>query len=93
MKRLVLPLLAVGVLALAGCETATPYQPLGSHNAEARGGYAEQQIDTDHWRVTFAGNDLTSRDTVERYLLYRSAELTVAHGNDWFATTDRATDQ
>ncbi len=43
--------------------------------------------------MTFAGNSLTSRDTVERYLLYRSAELTVQQGFDWFAATDRNTDK
>lgn len=92
MKRLALPLFAA-VLALAGCETATPYQPAGAHNTSAGGGYSETQIEGDRWRVSFAGNALTSRDTVERYLLYRSAELTLQHGYDWFAATERATDK
>ena len=58
-----------------------------------RGGFAETQIEANRWRVTFSGNSLTSRDTVERYLLYRSAELTVQQGYDWFAAGDRATDK
>lgn len=91
--RLALPLLAVAALTLAGCETATPYQPVGMHNSESGGGYSDQQIEGNRWRVSFAGNALTSRDTVERYLLYRSAELTVQQGFDWFAATDRTTDK
>lgn len=93
MKRFILPALAVATLALAGCETATPYQPLNAHGTQASGGYSDQQIEANRWRVAFAGNSLTSRETVERYLLYRAAELTLAQGGDWFTTTDRQTDK
>lgn len=91
MKRL---LVAAGLaaIALAGCETATPYQPL-THNAEASGGYTDLQIEPNRWRVTFSGNDLTSRETVERYLLFRAAQLTVDQGFDWFTTTERNTNR
>jgi hypothetical protein len=30
---------------------------------------------------------------VERYLLFRAAQLTVSHGCDWFETIDRHTDK
>jgi hypothetical protein len=43
--------------------------------------------------VTFAGNSATSRQTVEDYLLYRAAELTVQTGHDWFQVVDRDTAQ
>ena len=36
---------------------------------------------------------MTSRDTVERYLLYRAAELTRQQGYDWFVMADRATER
>jgi hypothetical protein len=81
--------LAVG---LSACETATPYQPLTKGSSEA-GGFTEQKQDDNHYRVTFAGNSLTSRDKVETYLLYRSAELTVSSGFDWFETVDRHTER
>lgn len=93
MKRLLLAVAAVGALALAGCETATPYQPLGAPNAQASGGYSEQQIEPNRWRVTFAGNTLTSRETVERYLLFRAAQLTLQQGYDWFQAVDRNTER
>ena len=79
-------------LGLTGCETATPYQPLQRGTAVS-GGFSDQRLDADHVRVTFQGNTLTSRATVESYLLYRAAELTVAQGFDWFETVDRHTDQ
>ena len=77
-------------LSLSACETATPYQPL-SHASKAPGGFTDQKLDADHYRVSFQGNTLTSRATVETYLLYRAAELTVAQGYDWFETVDRHT--
>jgi hypothetical protein len=79
-------------LVLSGCETATPYQPLSRHGSSA-GGYSDQQIEANRFRVTFAGNSMTSRETVETYLLYRAAQLTVEHGFDWFEMADRNTEK
>ena len=89
---LVALVVTLGGGALAACETATPYQPLSPKNAEA-GGYSENKIDTNRWRVTFQGNSLTSRGTVENYLLYHGAELTLNQGFDWFEMADRLTDK
>jgi hypothetical protein len=69
---------------LAGCATPTPYQP-----AAGGFGYAEQQIENNRYRVTFAGNSVTSRDTVQNYLLYRAAELTVEHHHDYFTVVNQ----
>jgi len=77
---------------LSGCETATPYQPL-QQGAAVSGGFTDQRLDANHYRVTFQGNTVTSRETVENYLLYRAAEVTVNSGYDWFETTDRHTDK
>jgi hypothetical protein len=93
MKRLIIAAAAVVALgALAGCETATPYQPLKPGATES-GGYSEVKIEQDRWKVTFQGNSMTSRNTVETYLLYRAAELTVNQGDDWFETVERQTDK
>lgn len=91
MKRILIPAFAAAALALAGCETATPYQPINAPGSQASGGYSDRQIDASHWRVSFAGNSLTSRDTVERYLLYRAAELTLQRGGEWFSAANRQT--
>jgi len=94
MKKALLVALAVTLAggALAACETATPYQPLSPHNAQS-GGYSQTRIDTNRWQVTFQGNSLTSRGTVENYLLYHAAELTLSQGFDWFTTAERSTDK
>ncbi|HEY2658477.1 MAG TPA: hypothetical protein VGI79_02065 [Caulobacteraceae bacterium] len=94
MKRALITLAAVVSLgaALSACETATPYQPM-SAKATQSGGYSDVRIEPDRWKVTFRGNSMTSRETVETYLLYRAAELTVNQGYDWFQTVDRTTDK
>ncbi len=72
---------------LAGCATATPYQP------SANGyGFAESPIEANRLRVSFRGNSLTDRETVETYLLFRAAEATVERGYDYFITADRDTE-
>ncbi|MGH6957111.1 MAG: CC0125/CC1285 family lipoprotein [Caulobacteraceae bacterium] len=92
MKRIAIAAAAVLALSLtlAACETPTPYQPLAPGNAVA-GGFADQRLDATHYRVSFRGNDMTSRDQVESYLLYRAAELTVNSGFDWFEMVERHT--
>jgi hypothetical protein len=85
-----LAIAAAAALMLAGCETATPYAPVAQGG---RQGYSEIQIAQDRWRVSFSGNSVTPRDTVEVYLLYRAAELTTQKGYDWFETTERTTER
>lgn len=78
---------------LAACATPTPYQPAAPRGSGATsGGYSEARIEPNRFRVNFAGNSLTSRETVEGYLLYRAAELTVQNGYDWFSVVERDTD-
>ena len=83
-------LAATAALALSACATATPYGPAGP---QTRYGYAEQRVDADRYRVSFAGNSVTSREQVEMGLLLRAAELTLESGHDWFSTVNRATDR
>jgi hypothetical protein len=93
MSRKSVAILASIALAglVAACTTATPYQP-NIAGQKVSGGYSELRVEDNRYRVTFAGNSLTSRQTVEGYLLYRAAELTVEQGFDWFAIVDRNTD-
>jgi len=81
-------ILAALVGVLAACATATPYQPAtgGSY------GFSEQQIENDRVRITFRGNSVTDRETVEAYLLYRAAEVTLQNGYDYFVVSDRDTE-
>ena len=67
------------------------WRSISSGEAET---YAQPPQDRlDRYRVTFSGDAFTSRDTVEGYLLYRSAELTLQNGYDWFRVTDRETER
>ncbi|MEL6363529.1 MAG: hypothetical protein AAFR11_01655 [Pseudomonadota bacterium] len=84
MRRLA-PLAA---LVLAACATATPYTP-----ANDRGyGFSEQRIEQDRFRITFSGNSLTDRSTVETYLLFRAAELTIQNDYDFFQLVENDTE-
>ncbi len=70
---------------LSGC--ATPYKASG---LMGRFGYSDIQIDHNTVKVSFRGNAVTSKDTVETYLLFRCAEVTVEKGYDWFATVSES---
>lgn len=86
--------LAVAMVAaattLAACSSGpTPYQPAAGYDR----GYSEQKIESDRYRISFKGNSMTERDTVENYLLFRSAELTLQSGYDSFTIVNRDTDK
>lgn len=79
----ILPALA---LALAGCAAQpTPYQAQEGRST----GYDQQQIDGQTWRVEFAGNAATPRETVDNYLLYRAAEIMRFGGYDRFVVLEK----
>jgi len=78
---------ATVALILGACATSTPYAPM-----DGRYGYAEQRIETNRYSVVFHGNSSTSRETVEAFLLYRAAELTLENGFDYFLVVERDTD-
>lgn len=79
--------------AISACMTATPYQPYQAElTAGVHGGYSDQQLSANRYLVRFHGNELTSRDRVEGYMLYRAAELAVQNGYDWFTIVDRHTE-
>lgn len=77
---------AVAVIGM-GCAAPTPY--VASQTGGWGYGYSDQKIETDRYRVAFAGNAVTDLKTVENYVLYRAAELTLQAGYDWFEVVDR----
>jgi hypothetical protein len=82
-------LLALAILLGVGActTTPTPYRA-----AADGGGYRDQQIESDRYRVSFTGNSATPLDRVQDYALYRAAELTAANGYDYFKVASRSTD-
>ncbi len=79
---------AVALIALAGCQTATTYHPSAEPGAV---GYSDEQLAGNRYRVTFTGNSATRRETVEDYLLLRSAEVALKAGYRHFLFDTRDT--
>ncbi len=77
----------VSLLALTACESPAPYAPLDGNST----GYTDQRIAANRWRVTFTGNSVTPRETVETYLMRRAAEVTEQSGYRWFVFDTRDT--
>lgn len=72
---------ALGALALlvAGCGAPTLYRPM-----TLDGGYTQTRLGANMFNVVFQGNAHTSWRTAEDYALYRSAELSLENGFDYF---------
>lgn len=79
---------AIGAIALAACATVTPYGPAGPGGE----GYADQRLESNKYRIVFEGNSQTNLTTIENYVLYRAAEVTVANGGDYFIVVDQNTE-
>ncbi len=81
--------LALGLAAiLAGCATQAAYEPRRPGQVT---GYTDRELSPGRWRVTFTGNAVTPRETVEDYLLLRAAEVTLANGGTHFIFDSRDT--
>ncbi|HOY77233.1 MAG TPA: hypothetical protein PLN33_05465 [Hyphomonadaceae bacterium] len=90
LRKLVAAAAITTALGLAACSSGpTPYQPGAGNQA----GYSESRLENDRFRVSFKGNSLTNRETVENYLLFRAAELTMQNGYDIFTIVKRDTDK
>ncbi len=89
-RRAALAALVSTTLLVAGCQTETTFRPATGHGFY-RDGYSERQIEPSRFIVSFSGNSSTPRDTVERYLFFRSAQLTLQQGFDYFVMADRDT--
>jgi hypothetical protein len=83
-------LAALCLALLSACATPTPYQPAVSQNGD---GYTTQQIETNRFRISFRGNSLTTRQTVDTYMLYRAAEVTLQNGGNYFIVTNKDVDK
>ncbi|MGI9436854.1 MAG: CC0125/CC1285 family lipoprotein [Geminicoccaceae bacterium] len=82
-------LLPALILSMVGaCAVPTPYQA-----AEKGYGYSDQRIEDNRYQLSFAGNSSTPRETVESYLLYRAAEVTIENGFDYFTIVQRDTER
>ncbi len=81
-------LLLALALTLTACSKPTPYQPVTDGH-----GYTELPLEGGRYRVTFSGNNQTPRETVEIYLLFRAAEVTLEQGHDYFIVAEKDTER
>lgn len=79
---------AAATMLLGACATTTPYAPA----ANGGDGYSQQKLESDKYRIVFSGNSLTDRVTVENYVLFRAAEVTLESGNDYFIMLEDTAD-
>jgi hypothetical protein len=90
LRKLMAVAAVAAATALAACESGpTPYQPGSAVDRS----YSEQKIESDRYRISFKGNSMTDRETVENYMLFRAAELTLQSGYEVFTIVDRETDK
>jgi hypothetical protein len=80
-------ILIMAATAALATACASPGPAYESRMDGGRYGYAEMQLEPNRIRVTYNGDTLTARDTVETYLLYRAAETTLQRGFDYFIVT------
>jgi hypothetical protein len=80
--------LLTATLGLAACQSPATYHPLDRASGT---GYTDEQLAANRYRITFTGNSVTKRQTVENYLLLRAAEVTLKSGYPAFAFDARDT--
>ena len=77
------------LVLLSACAEEPPYfGPIGPDHAT---GYSDQQIDQNHYSVTYVGDSRTPRTTVENFLLLRSAQVALKAGFPGFMFDSRDT--
>jgi hypothetical protein len=80
---------AAALALLSACASEPPYfGPLAEGHAT---GYTDQQIDQNRFRVTYQGNSATPRETVEDFLVLRSAQVASQAGYPYFVFDTRDT--
>jgi hypothetical protein len=76
-------------LLLAGCAAEPPYY--GPKQPGDSVGYTDLRLDQNRFRVTYSGNSVTGRETVENFLLLRAAQVTLQSGYSHFLFDTRDT--
>jgi hypothetical protein len=72
----------LGLGTLAGCAPTPPY--FGPRDADHSTGYTDEKLDQNRYRITYIGNSSTTRETVEDFLMLRSAQVVAQAGGHYF---------
>lgn len=81
MRKIGVSLLVLVAVLSASC--ATKYQHKGF-----TGGYTDQQLQEDVFRVSSRVNGFSSEERAEDFTMYRACEVTLQHGFDYFVIVD-----
>ena len=81
-NRLIFAAAALAWLAVSACAPEQPY--FGPRDADHATGYTDEKLDQNRFRVTYSGSSATNRETVENFLLLRSAQVTQQAGAAFF---------
>jgi hypothetical protein len=73
------------IISLVAAACTTPYQPNTVIGSGGLGGFKDRKIADNAYFVEFRGNGNTPKTTVERYFLYRCAEITKEKGYKYFS--------
>ena len=76
----------LAVMVMAGCASQPDYRQASNGGF----GYTESKLSETQYRVHFKGRGSDKSKAMD-YAMYRSAELTLLKGYDWFVVTDRET--
>lgn len=73
---------------LSACASGPAYRPAAQPDDF---GYRDTMLTSDRFRVSFAGDYGTARESVETFALYRAADVALAHGASRFRINARET--
>ncbi|HVW98904.1 MAG TPA: hypothetical protein VHA52_00455, partial [Candidatus Babeliaceae bacterium] len=76
-------------ISLGGC--ATPYQEFQTFGGIPLGGYADAQVNQNTAIVTFRANIFSPFNRIRSFLIYRSAQVTLENGYDYFIVVSMTT--
>ncbi len=86
MKRMSIVLSIVSMLFI-GCQSSTPYK--SAMREGHKFGFKNKKVSDGLYRVTFKGNEHTTRAQAETYMTYRAAELAKNQGYKYFEFVKR----
>jgi len=79
-------IIAVFCALVTACASGPAYRPAAEPDDY---GYRDTQLTSDRFRVSFAGDYGTARETVENFALFRAADVALAHDQATFRITSR----
>jgi hypothetical protein len=84
-------LLGLLVVGLTSC--STKYHAMSGGINSGKSGYGETQIDDKTWEVVYRESGNIGADVVDRYALFRAAELTLEKGYTYFVILNTVNDK